>query len=89
MKVYVFLDQQSRPANNEVPPVSANFTIIFHFHRSFIVLSVELNRKIVMTDDLPGLRIACVFDSGLLNGTLLLGYFPGRAEENHEILWSE
>jgi hypothetical protein len=37
----------------------ACITIVFRFQRSFIVLSVELNRKIVMTGDWPGLRMAC------------------------------
>jgi hypothetical protein len=66
----------------------ACFTTIFHFQRPFIVLSVELSRKIVMTGNLPGPRKACVFDSGLFNGTLSVN-LPGRAEKNHEILWSE
>ena len=53
----------------------ACFTIMFHFQRPFIVLSVELNRKIVTTGDLPGLRMACVFGSGLFEGTLSLKVF--------------
>jgi hypothetical protein len=65
------------------------FTITFHFQSSFIVLSVKLNRKIVMTGDLPGLRMACVLTVVYLTAHLLLGYLPGRVEENHEILWSE
>ena len=53
----------------------ACFAITFHFQTSFIVLSVELNRKIVMTGDLPGLRMVCVFDSSLFNGTPSLRIF--------------
>jgi hypothetical protein len=67
----------------------ACFTIIFHSQESFFILSVKLNRKSVMTGDLPGLRMACVLDSGLFNGTLSLRVFAWTAEENHETLWSE
>jgi hypothetical protein len=67
----------------------ACLTIMFHFQRSFTVLSVELNRKFVMTGDLPGLRMVCVLTVVYLTARLLLGYLSGRAEENHEILWSE
>jgi len=53
----------------------ACFTIMFHFQRPFVVLCIELNRRIVMTGDLPGLRMACVFDSGLFSGTPSLRVF--------------
>ena len=53
----------------------AYLTIIFHFQTLFIVLNVELNRKSVMIGDQPGLRMACVFDSGLFDGTPPLRVF--------------
>jgi len=67
----------------------ACFAMTFHFQTSFIVLSVELNRKIIMTGDLAGLRMAGVLTVVCLTVHRLLGYLPRRAEENHEILWSE
>ena len=42
-----------------------------------------------MTGGLAGLRMACVLTVVCLTVHRLLWYLPGRAEENHEILWSE